>query len=57
MTYPLVGKKLLDKANWDTNEELVLVNALSKDADRMRPTMIASTLETVTTNAKKKPES
>jgi phenylalanyl-tRNA synthetase beta chain len=52
MTYPLVGKKLLEKASWDTNEDLVLVNALSKDADRMRPSLIPSTLETITTNAK-----
>lgn len=53
MTYPLVGKKLLDKADWHTNnDELVLVNALSKDADRMRPTMVASLLEAAARNTK-----
>lgn len=53
MTYPLVGKKLLEKADWHTtNDELVLVNALSKDADRMRPTMVASLLEAAARNTK-----
>lgn len=53
MTYPLVGKKLLEQADWHTsNEELVLVNALSKDSDRMRPTMVASLLEAAARNTK-----
>jgi phenylalanyl-tRNA synthetase beta chain len=53
ITYPLVGKKLLDKADWHTtNEELVLVNALSKESDRMRPTMVASLLEAASKNVK-----
>ncbi len=53
MTYPLIGKKLLEKASWTTlNEELVLVNALSKDADRMRPSLIPHALNTVAINSK-----
>ena len=53
MTYPLIGKKLLEKAAWPTlNEELVLVNALSKDADRMRPSLIPHALNTVAINSK-----
>ena len=54
MTYPLVGKKLLEKAAWPSlNEELKLVNALSKDADRMRPSIIPSALEVAAENAKR----
>jgi phenylalanyl-tRNA synthetase beta chain len=53
MTYPLVGKKILEKAKWPgLNEELVLVNALSNDADRMRPSMVPQALNTVAINAK-----
>ena len=53
MTYPLIGKSLLDKASWlELNEELVLANALSKDADRMRPSMIPHALNTVSINSK-----
>ncbi len=53
MTYPLIGKKLLEKAKWpNLNEELELVNALSKDADRMRPSLVPHALNTVAVNAK-----
>jgi phenylalanyl-tRNA synthetase beta chain len=53
MTYPLIGSKLLEKAQWPVmNEELVLVNALSRDADRMRPSLIPHALNTVAVNAK-----
>lgn len=53
MTYPLIGEKLLDKALWDNkNNELVLVNALSNDADRMRPSLVPHALQTVSVNAK-----
>ncbi len=53
MTYPLIGSKLLQKAQWPVhNEELVLVNALSKDADRMRPSLVPHALNTVAINAK-----
>lgn len=53
MTYPLVGQKLLEKANWNTlNDELVLVNALSKDADRMRPSLVPQALHTAAINSK-----
>lgn len=53
MTYPLIGKKLLEKVSWpELNEELVLVNSLSVDADRMRPSLIPHALNTVSVNAK-----
>lgn len=53
MTYPLVGKDLLQKAMWPkTNDHLVLVNALSVDHDRMRPSIIPSAIETASQNAK-----
>ncbi|MCT4640781.1 MAG: phenylalanine--tRNA ligase subunit beta [Bacteriovoracaceae bacterium] len=53
MTYPLIGEKLLEKANWTfMNEDLVLVNAISQDADRMRPSLVPHALNTVAVNAK-----
>lgn len=53
MTYPLTGPSLLTKAMWPTlNEELVLVNALSVDHDRMRPSMIPSAIEMAAENQK-----
>lgn len=53
MTYPLIGSKLLEKSHWpNMNEELVLVNALSKDADRMRPSLIPHALQTAAVNSK-----
>lgn len=53
MTYPLIGEKLLEKASWGNhNNDLVLVNALSTDADRMRPSLIPHGLQTVSINAK-----
>jgi phenylalanyl-tRNA synthetase beta chain len=53
MGYPLVGPELLTKAQWsDMNDKLVLVNALSVEADRMRPSLIPGLLQTATLNAK-----
>lgn len=53
MTYPLVGESLLKKASWPSKaESLVLKNALSTDADRMRPSMIPGFLESCALNAK-----
>jgi phenylalanyl-tRNA synthetase beta chain len=53
MTYPLTGEKLLEKSQWpDMNQELVLVNALSTDADRMRPSLVPNALNTAAINAK-----
>lgn len=53
MTYPLVGKDLLEKAMWpDLSEKLVLVNALSVDNDRMRPSIIPSVIEKAAQNQK-----
>ena len=53
MTYPLVGKELLQKALWPAmNEHLVLVNALSVEQDRMRPSIIPSVIEMASQNQK-----
>jgi phenylalanyl-tRNA synthetase beta chain len=53
MTYPLVGKDLLEKAMWpDLSEKLVLVNALSVEQDRMRPSIIPSVIEKASQNQK-----
>ena len=53
MTYPLVGEKLLKKAKWGTdNSSLKLVNAISVDNDRMRPSLVPSILESVALNQK-----
>ena len=53
MTYPLIGKSLLEKAKWPIlNTELELINSLSKDADRMRPSLIPHALQTFSVNAK-----
>ena len=53
MTYPLVGRALLEKAAWPAlNESLVLANALTPAHDRMRPGMIPSLLEAASENNK-----
>lgn len=53
MTYPLVGKELLQKAMWPvSNDHLVLVNALSVEQDRMRPSIIPSAIEMASHNQK-----
>jgi phenylalanyl-tRNA synthetase beta chain len=53
MTYPLVGQELLQKALWPKyNDHLVLVNALSVEQDRMRPSIIPSAIEMASQNAK-----
>lgn len=53
MTYPLVGKELVQKALWPvTNDHLVLVNALSVEQDRMRPSLIPSAIEMASQNQK-----
>ncbi|MDA8793950.1 phenylalanine--tRNA ligase subunit beta, partial [Bacteriovoracaceae bacterium] len=52
-TYPLVGEELLKNINWtELNKDLVLVNALSQTADRMRPTLIGSAIEVASLNTK-----
>lgn len=53
MTYPMVGEKLLDQASWPVkNEKLTLVNALSPELSRMRPSMIPTLLEKAAQNQK-----
>jgi len=53
MTSPLISKKLLERAEWDTlNENLVLANAMSTDRERMRPSLVPSILESVALNQK-----
>ncbi|HXH75688.1 MAG TPA: phenylalanine--tRNA ligase subunit beta [Bacteriovoracaceae bacterium] len=53
MTYPLTGKELIEKSLWPTsNEKLVLLNALSVEQDRMRPSLIPAALEMSAQNQK-----
>ena len=53
MTYPLTGPDLLSHAMWPVmNEQLVLVNSISVDHDRMRPSIIPSALEMASKNYK-----
>jgi phenylalanyl-tRNA synthetase beta chain len=52
MTYPMVGEALLKKAMWPVDRGLELINALSKDTELMRTSMIPSFLEAVSKNAK-----
>jgi phenylalanyl-tRNA synthetase beta chain len=55
MTYPMLGQKNLEKCSWpQMNDELVLVNALSRDQDRMRPSLLPSLLEACALNAKQR---
>lgn len=53
MTHPLIGEELLKDSAWPIkNEELTLVNALSIDSNRMRPTLVASALSAASKNTK-----
>ncbi len=53
MTYPMIGEKLLEKAKCPTHsEDTVLLNSLSKDHDRMRPSLVPSILDAVSKNQK-----
>ena len=53
MTYPLTGEELLKKTYWtDFSEKMILVNALSQDADRMRPSIIPSAINMAAHNSK-----
>lgn len=53
MSYPLVGKSHIVQSKWfESNDSLQLVNALSEDADRMRPSLIPTMLDSVALNAK-----
>ncbi|MBK25450.1 MAG: phenylalanine--tRNA ligase subunit beta [Halobacteriovorax sp.] len=52
MTYPLVGEKLLKKADWPADSSLKILNSISKDHDRMRDSLIPTLLEAASKNAK-----
>lgn len=52
MTYPLVGEKLLKKADWPIVEGLKILNSISKDHDRMRDSLIPTLLEAAAKNSK-----
>lgn len=52
MTYPLVGSKLNKKADWTSKNDFILLNALSKDQDRLRDSFIPSFLEAAALNSK-----
>lgn len=52
MTYPLVGEKLYKNASWPLNDDLLLLNALSVEHNRMRPSLVPGLLESAGINAK-----
>lgn len=52
MTYPMVGTGLLEKSKWPSKELLKIKNALSVDAEVMRPSMIPNFLNTAMMNVK-----
>lgn len=52
MTYPLIGRSLLKKASWSQDDVLEIQNALSHDAEIMRPSLIPNFLQTCSLNAK-----
>lgn len=56
MTYPMVGEKLLQKSGWSRDREIKIINALSRDAEIMRTSLIPSLLEVVSLNVKNSEE-
>jgi phenylalanyl-tRNA synthetase beta chain len=53
MTYPLTGPTALKQAMWPVmNDHLVLVNSISVEHDRMRPSLIPSAIEIAANNQK-----
>lgn len=52
MTYPLIGEKVLKKADWPTDNCLQILNSISKDHDRMRDSLIPTLLEAAAKNTK-----
>ena len=53
MTYPMIGENLLKQSLWpELNLHLKMVNALSEDQDRMRPSMIPSVIQAMSENQK-----
>lgn len=54
-TYPMIGEKLLSRAQWPNKiEDLRVLNSLSGDHDRMRDSLIPSFLEVAALNSKNK---
>ncbi len=52
MSYPLIGRELYSKAKWPYQDDLQVVNALSKDADTMRSSLVPQLLSMVAQNQK-----
>lgn len=55
MTYPLVGQKLIEKAQWPNQQCCQIINSISKDHDRMRQSMVPSLMEAMAKNVKYHP--
>lgn len=52
-TYPMIGEDLLNRAEWKrAAQELELANPISRDRDRMRPSLIPSLLDVCALNHK-----
>ena len=56
MAYPLIGPTLLAQAQLEDKEELLLANALSRDHDRMCPSLLPGLLKALGLNAKHRDE-
>jgi phenylalanyl-tRNA synthetase beta chain len=56
MTYPMIGEALLKKAMMPIERTLELHNALSKDTELMRSSMVPSFLDAISKNAKNSEE-
>ncbi len=56
MTYPLIGEKVLKKADWPSGNSLKIINSISKDHDRMRDSLIPTLLEAASKNSKNQEE-
>ncbi len=55
MTYPMIGSDLLERSEWETtSDDLILLNSISPEHDRMRPSLIPSFLEAVKENSKER---
>lgn len=52
MTYPLVGEKVLKKADWPIDNSIKILNSISNDHDRMRDSLIPTLLEAAAKNSK-----
>ena len=51
-TYPMIGKSLLERALWPATAQLQLLNALSREQEFMRPSLLLNALNVASVNVK-----